>query len=227
MKIILKADVEDLGKIGDVLDVADGYGRNYLLPQRFAVKATSGNLKQLEASIQAREEQKRDELEVAKALALKVEEVTVVIKAKSGEKGRLFGSVTNADLAAQLLEQHGIEVDKRKVLLKDPIKAVGFYQVSLRLNPEVVAELKVNVEAEDDPKKQAAAEDQAPEAKEVQAEQVAEAVEPEVAEVEVAETEAEAVDAEAVEPEVEPEAEKLTEETETLIEEAENAVIED
>lgn len=209
MKIILKQDVEDLGKIGDVLVVADGYGRNYLLPQGFAVRATPGNLKQLEATIQAREEQKQDELEVAKALALKIEEVSVVVKAKAGDKGRLFGSVTNADLAAQLLEQHGIEVDKRKVLLKDPIKAVGFYQVSIRLNPEVVAELKVNVEAEDDPKKQAAAEAQAQEVEEVQGEQAAEAVEPEAAEV----AEAEAV--------------KLTEETESLIEEAEEAVIED
>ncbi len=206
MKIILKRDVEDLGKVGDVLVVADGYGRNFLLPQGIAVKATPGNLKQLEDTIRAREEQKKDELEVAKAMALKIEEVTVVVRAKAGDKGRLFGSVTNTDLGALLLEQHGIEVDKRKILLKDPIKAIGFYQISIKLNPEVVAELKVNVEAEEDAKKQAAEADKAAEAA------APETVEPEAAEL----TE------EAVEPEtVEPEAAELTEEAEDVIEESE------
>jgi large subunit ribosomal protein L9 len=172
MKIILKADVEALGKVGDVLVVADGYARNYLLPKGLAVKATPGNLKQLEASIIAREEQKKDELEAAKAIGAKINDVTVVVRAKAGDKGKLFGSVTNTEIAAKLLEQHDIEVDKRKVDIKEPIKATGFYTIYVKLHPEVVAELKVAVEPEEDPKKQAAAE--APEVVEEVKEEAAE-----------------------------------------------------
>lgn len=157
MKVILKSEVEDLGKTGDVLTVADGYGRNYLLPQGLAVKATPKNLKQLEATIKAREEQRKTEIEVAKATALKINDVTVVIRAKAGDKGKLFGSVTNTDIAERLQEQHGITVDKRKIDLKESIKLTGFYTVVVKLHPEVVAELKVAVEAEADPKKQAEA----------------------------------------------------------------------
>lgn len=172
MKVILKADVEALGKVGDVLVVADGFGRNFLLPKGLAVKATPGNLKQLEASINAREEQKKDELEVARATGAKINDVTVVVRAKAGDTGKLFGSVTNTDLAAKLLEQHGIEVDKRKIDIKEAIKATGFYTINVKLHQEVVAELKVVVEPEEDPKKQEAAE--APEAVEEVKEEAAE-----------------------------------------------------
>ncbi|NLO88749.1 MAG: 50S ribosomal protein L9 [Clostridia bacterium] len=147
MKIILKAEVENLGKEGDVLEVADGYGRNYLLPKGLAVLATPQNLKQLEKTIKAREEQKKQELELAKELAAKINETTVVIHAKVGEKGKLYGSITNNDLAAKLGEK-GIEVDKRKIDLKDPIKEVGFYTIGVKVHPEVFAELRVQVEAE-------------------------------------------------------------------------------
>jgi len=151
MKIILQADVENLGKEGDVLEVADGYGRNYLLPKGLAVKATPHNLKQLEKKIRAREEQKKQEFEQAKKLAAKISETTVVVKARAGEKGKLFGSVTNSDLAARLEEQ-GIEIDRRKIDLKEPIKEVGFYTVGVKIHPEVFAELKVHVEAEKEEK---------------------------------------------------------------------------
>jgi len=153
MKVILKAEVENLGKEGDVLEVADGYGRNYLLPRGLAVLATPQNLKQLEKKIKAREEQKKQELELARNLAAKISETTVVIRAKVGEKGKLYGSITNNDVAAKLSEK-GIEVDKRKIDLKEPIKEVGFYTIGVKVHPEVFAELKVQVEAEKEESKQ-------------------------------------------------------------------------
>ncbi|HBT19856.1 MAG TPA: 50S ribosomal protein L9 [Peptococcaceae bacterium] len=153
MKVILKAEVENLGKEGDVLEVADGYGRNYLLPRGLAVLATPQNLKQLEKKIKAREEQKKQELEQARQLAAKINETTIVIRAKVGEKGKLYGSITNNDVAAKLSEQ-GIEVDKRKIDLKDPIKEVGFYTIGIKVHPEVYAELRVQVEAEKEENKQ-------------------------------------------------------------------------
>lgn len=156
MKVILRSEIENLGKNGDVLVVADGYGRNYLLPRGLAVKATPQNLKQLEAAIKAREEQKKEEIEIARATAAKIIESTVVIRAKAGDKGKLFGSVTNTDIAAKLEEQHGIVVDKRKIDVKESIKLTGFYNINVKLHPEVNAELKVAVEAEQDQKKQPA-----------------------------------------------------------------------
>lgn len=174
MKVILRSEVENLGKSGDVLVVADGYGRNYLLPKGLAVKATPQNLKQLESAIKAREEQKKEEIEVAKRLAAKITDVTVVIRAKAGDKGKLFGSVTNNDIAAKLDEQHDILVDKRKIDVKESIKQVGFYTINVKLHPEVVAELKVNVEPEQDKKAQQAAEESQVTPEEVQQEPVRE-----------------------------------------------------
>lgn len=161
MKVILRNEVENLGKNGDVLVVADGYGRNYLLPKGLAVKATPQNLKQLESAIKAREEQKKEELQIAKELAEKIARASVVIRAKAGDKGKLFGSVTNSEIASQLEEQHSIVVDKRKIDVKESIKQIGFYAINVKLHPEVVAELKVTVEPEEDKKAQPAA---APEA---------------------------------------------------------------
>jgi len=115
--------------------------------------ATPQNLKQLEKKIKAREEQKKQELEQARQLAAKINETTIVIRAKVGEKGKLYGSITNNDVAAKLSEQ-GIEVDKRKIDLKDPIKEVGFYTIGIKVHPEVYAELRVQVEAEKEENKQ-------------------------------------------------------------------------
>lgn len=167
MKVILQTEVENLGKNGDVLVVADGYGRNYLLPKGLAVKASPQNLKKLEAVIKAREEQKKEEIEIARGIEAKINEITVVIRAKAGDKGKLFGSVTNSDIAAQLEEQHGIVVDKRKVDLKQSIKETGFYTVNIKLHPEVNAGLKVSVEPEQEQKKQPVEKAEEPEQKEV------------------------------------------------------------
>lgn len=179
MKVILRSEVENLGKNGDVLVVADGYGRNYLLPKGLAVKATPQNLKQLESAIKAREEQKKEEIEIAKGLAEKINAISVVVKAKAGDTGKLFGSVTNSELAAKLEEQHGIAVDKRRIDVKESIKQVGFYTINVKLHPEVVAVLKVNVESDEDKKAQPVAEE-APQTQpaEAQAEDVVEEAAP-------------------------------------------------
>jgi large subunit ribosomal protein L9 len=142
MEVILKEDVENLGVRGDVIKVADGYGRNYLLPRGLAVKITAGNLKHIEQEkrrIQAR--QRKDKAE-AERLKSRLEDLEVTIKRKVGETETLYGSVTNADIAEALAEK-GHEIDKRKIVLEEPIKSLGDYQVPIRIFREVTAELKV------------------------------------------------------------------------------------
>ncbi|NLK00216.1 MAG: 50S ribosomal protein L9 [Clostridia bacterium] len=154
MKIILQTDVDKLGMEGDVLEVADGYARNYLFPRQLAVQATPSNLKQLEKKITLREEQKKQEIEIANDLAAKIQDVTVVLRVKAGEKGKLYGSVTNSIIAAKLEEEEGISIDRRKIDLREPIKEVGFYTINIRLHQEVIVELNVQVEAEVDEKEE-------------------------------------------------------------------------
>jgi large subunit ribosomal protein L9 len=147
MKVILKQDVEKLGKVGDVVKVAPGYGRNYLIPKRFALEATPGNIKiaEIEKASQARHDYR--EKEAATILARDIVKITVTIKQKAGEGGSLYGSVTAMDIADFLIT-HKIDIDKRKIHLEEPIKALGEYQVPIRLHREVTVPIKVIVEAE-------------------------------------------------------------------------------
>jgi large subunit ribosomal protein L9 len=147
MKVILKQDVEKLGKIGDIVKVAPGYGRNYLVPRNFAVEATPGNIKVIE--IEKVSKAKRDHRDKAAAalLAQEIVKLTVTIRRKTGEEGSLYGSVTAIDIADFLIT-HNIDIDKRKIQLEDPIKAVGEYQVSIRLHRDVTVPVKVIVEPE-------------------------------------------------------------------------------
>jgi len=147
MKVILKQDVEKLGKAGDVVKVAPGYGRNYLIPKRFALEATPGNIKiaEMEKIAQARRDFR--EKEAATLLARDIVKQTVTIQRKAGEGGALYGSVTALDIADYLIT-HKIDIDKRKIQLEEPIKALGEYQVSIRLPREVTVPIKVIVEAE-------------------------------------------------------------------------------
>lgn len=145
MKVILLEDVKKLGKKGDLVDVADGYARNYLFPRKLAREATEGGIKQLNQEKAALENKKRKELEQAKALAAKLSQMTVTLKVKSGEQGKLFGSVTSKDLSEALKEQHGIEVDRRKIELVEPIKSLGIYEIGVKLAPDVEAKLKVKI----------------------------------------------------------------------------------
>ena len=150
MKLILKKDVDKLGKAGDIVKVAPGYGRNFLIPQQIAVEATSGNLKIME--IEKLSAAKRDQREksAASLVAKELVKLVVTIQRKAGEGGTLYGSVTSIDIADFLIT-HKVDIDKRKIQLDDPIRAIGEYQVPIRLHREVTVPIRVIVEAEPEP----------------------------------------------------------------------------
>jgi len=137
MKLILTKDVPELGHKGDVVDVADGYGRNYLVPKSFAVKATTGALRQSEAMRSAREEAERRSLEEAQQLAQTLAGSRVVVAARAGDEGKLFGSINANDVAAAIAKFTGVEVDRTVVVVVQPIKEIGLHEVTLRPHPEV------------------------------------------------------------------------------------------
>lgn len=145
MKVILKADVKSVGKKGEVINASDGYARNFLFPRGLAVEATEGNVKSLEAVKENEKKKKAEELQKAKELAKKIEGLTVTIKAKTGENGKLFGSITSKDIAEELKKQHKIDIDKKKVALDEAIKSAGVFNVEVKVYPEVSASLKVSI----------------------------------------------------------------------------------
>lgn len=145
MKVILQADVKGTGKKGQVFEVADGYARNFLFPKKLATEATTGNIQDVTHKKVLEENRKGREKEVAVELADKLNTLLIEIKTKTGEGGRLFGSVTSKEIADALKKQHGFEVDKRKLELKEPIKALGNYEVPIKIHPDVIATLKVHV----------------------------------------------------------------------------------
>jgi large subunit ribosomal protein L9 len=147
MKIILLDDVPALGRRGEVRDVADGYARNYLLPQKLALHATSANLKNLEG-IKARQESRANKLKAdAATQAQAIEGLHFVQTRQASDEARLFGSVGRADIAA-FLAQHGLDIERRRIALDEPIKTLGEFSVPVRLHPEVTAHLKVSVTRE-------------------------------------------------------------------------------
>ena len=147
MKVILKQDVEKLGKGGEIVNVAPGYGRNYLIPQRIAVEATPGNIKVIELEKVAHARRDQREKESASLLAGDIVKLTATIRRKAGEGGSLYGSVTALDIGDFLIA-HKIDIDKRKIQLEEPIKTVGEYQVPIRLHREVTVPIRVIVEPE-------------------------------------------------------------------------------
>jgi large subunit ribosomal protein L9 len=147
MKVILLKDVKNLGNEGEVVNVADGYGRNYLIPREFAVEATKTSMEMLERR-KAKEAKKAEQaLESAQELKEKIENADVTITVKAGENGRLFGSVTNKDINESLTNQ-GIDIDRRKMQMDEPIREIGEKVVPVKLHKDVVAELKVKVVSE-------------------------------------------------------------------------------
>jgi large subunit ribosomal protein L9 len=142
MKVILKQDVPSLGTFGDVVKVADGYARNYLMPRGFAIEATNGNLRQLEAERVAWEKKAQTIKEEAERLAEEMEPLTLNFSRKAGEEDKLFGSVTSIDIEAELKDK-GFETDRKNILLHEPIKKLGIYTVGIRLHPEVTTNIKV------------------------------------------------------------------------------------
>ena len=147
MEVILKEDVANVGFRGEVVKVADGYARNYLLPRKLAMQATQANKAVIEQMKSAAARRSATEKVQAEALAAKLEPLVLSFTRKSGENGHLFGSVTSVDIAGEL-ETQGFEVDRRKIQLPDPIKALGDHSVAIKLHREVTAHLKVKVLAE-------------------------------------------------------------------------------
>ena len=145
MIVILLKDVKGVGKSGEVVKVSDGYARNMLLPKGLASEATEGNVRNLAKQKAIQEENRQKELAEARALADKIGQIKVTIITKSGEGGRLFGSITSKDIADALADQHKITIDKRKVVLENPIKHTGDFELDVKIYTEVTAKLKVTV----------------------------------------------------------------------------------
>jgi large subunit ribosomal protein L9 len=145
MKVILMQDVEPLGLEGDIVEVARGYARNYLVPKGISVEATNGNLKMLEARKKKIMAKRMKDKEEAERIKENISQVVLTIKGKAGEEGKLYGSVTSRDIA-QELENQNIIIDRKKVIIDEPIRTLGEYEVSIKLYPEVLAQIKVIVE---------------------------------------------------------------------------------
>lgn len=144
MKVFLKEDVSKLGKMGDVVTVADGYAINFLLPKKFAVEANTKNVREFEHHKKAIQEKAIKVRDAMKSVADKLSALDLTIKAKSGEEDKLFGSVTTMDIA-EAINAAGFEIDKKKILLEEPIKRLGSYTVGVKIHSEITAAVKVNV----------------------------------------------------------------------------------
>ena len=148
MKVVLLEDVKNLGKKDDLVQVAEGHARNYLLPRKLAVEATEGKIKQLANLQEAAARKKQREASEAKDLAGRLESLLVKVYSKAGEGGKLFGSINNKDIVDALVRDYGIEIDRKKIILKEPIKKLGFYSLPVKLYPSVQVNLSVNVQAD-------------------------------------------------------------------------------
>ena len=148
MIVILNRDVKGTGKAGDIVKVSDGYARNMLIPKGYAKEATEGNVRNLEKQKAIAAEKKAEEKAAAQSLAEKISAVSVTIKTKAGEGGRIFGSITSKDISEALMEQHKLSVDKKKIQLDNPVKQTGELSVDVKLYPEVTSKLKITVVAE-------------------------------------------------------------------------------
>ena len=148
MKIILLEDVKSLGKKGEIVNVSDGYARNYVLPKKLGVEANPANMNDLKLQRQNADKIAREQLEAARELAGILETKEVVVRMRSGEGGRTFGSISSKEIASAAKEQCGLELDKKKIQLPEAIKSLGVYEVSIRLHPKVTGKLKVRVEEE-------------------------------------------------------------------------------
>ncbi len=149
MKIILIEDVQGTGKKGDTVTVRDGYGRNFLVPRGLAIPATQGNVGRFENIVRSVSNKKARDIKTAEELKARLQEVTLAVKKKAGEDGRLFGSVTHKDIVEAVKASTGVEIDKKLVRLEEPIKVTGEHTVVIHLQPEVNAEVKIEVEKEE------------------------------------------------------------------------------
>ena len=145
MKVILIQDIKSLGKKGQIVEINEGYARNFVLPKKLGLEATPKNLNDLKLKKQNDEKVAAENLAEAKAMAEKLAGLTVKTAVKVGEGGKTFGSVSSKEISEELEKQYNVKIDKKKIVVKDPIKAVGSYTVAVKLHPEVTGELKVTV----------------------------------------------------------------------------------
>ena len=146
MKVILQQDIRGKGKRGQMIEVSDGYARNYMLPRKMAIEATPDNVNTMRMTDRANAEKRQREREEAFALSNRLKDMTGVVKAKGGGAGRLFGSVTTQEIADALKQTYDITLDKRKIVLDEQIKTVGLYTVRCKLGYEITADLKIKIE---------------------------------------------------------------------------------
>ena len=145
MKVILNQDIKGQGRKGEMVEVSDGYGRNYLLPRGLAKEANKANINVMQGQKESEEFRKQKALQEAREIAEKMDGLVVAIVAKAGENGKLFGSVTSKDVAEELTKQHHIKLDKKKFVMPDGIKTLGVSVVDVKIHPGVVGKLKVEV----------------------------------------------------------------------------------
>ena len=148
MKVILMQDLKGKGEKGDIVNVSDGYARNFLFPKNAAIEANAENTRDLELKRRSEERKKKVEMDKAREIAKSLSSATIVIKAKSGENGKLFGSITNKEIAEELNAQHKLSIDKKKIVLDEPIKTLGVREVEVKIYPEITAKVKVRIEEE-------------------------------------------------------------------------------
>ncbi len=148
MKVIFIQDVKGQGKKGEEKNIADGYARNFLLPKGLAVEANKANLNNLKGQKESQAYKKEQEIKAAEEIKAKLEGITVKLSAKAGENGKLFGSITAKDIADALKAQHGIDIDKRKIVLGSDIKTTGDLTVDAKLYPQIVGKIKVSITAQ-------------------------------------------------------------------------------
>lgn len=145
MKVILQQEVKKLGKKGDVVEVSEGYARNFLLPKNYAVAASATNLNAATLKRQSEERKRKQAADEARLMAAQLSKIEVTIPVKTGEGGKLFGSVSGKDIADVLKKNHNIDIDRRKIELKDGIKGLGDYEAVIRVHPEIASKIKVHV----------------------------------------------------------------------------------
>ncbi len=145
MKVILLEDVKSIGKRGQLINASDGYAKNFLLPRKLAVEATKSNINDLELKKKADDKRKQQELEEAQGIAKELENKAIMVAVKTGENGKLFGSVTNKEVAEEIVKQTGLNIDKKKVSIGEPIKMVGERTAVVKLHPKVTADVTIKV----------------------------------------------------------------------------------
>lgn len=148
MKVILCADIKNVGKKDQIINASDGYARNFLFPRKLAVPADKENMSNLQAKQESKQFQRNQELEEAKKIAAQIEKITLKIKTKSGENGKIFGSITSKEISQSLEQEYNIKIDKKKINVKEPIKSLGVINVEIKLFEGVSTKLKLMIISE-------------------------------------------------------------------------------